>query len=401
MILALCLAVIALGGGLFAYYRATSGRAALRQASSKPLPEQKPVQTPRPSPEPNPEPEPGPKPHPEPEPSPEPTPVPNPDPEPEPSKEPEPVPPPNAASDAPKNPLMKALALTRSSLASRFESLFTSKVTNADHFYDELKRTLVEADINIGTVERVLQTLRGDIGQGQDLTLDSLKSALRSELSNILHSASRDVNKIGDGPHVTLFVGVNGVGKTTSIGKLAWALKNEGKTVLLGAGDTYRAAAVEQLEVWAQRTHSPIVKSTPMADPASVLFDTIKKAKDEKIDVVLCDTAGRLHTKSNLMDQLQKIVRVVSKAAPGAPHEILLVVDATTGNNALAQAKEFSEVAPLTGVILTKLDGTAKGGIAISVVDELKVPVRFVGVGEGLDDLKPFDANAYLDAVLN
>jgi fused signal recognition particle receptor len=411
MTLAICLIFIASTVAAFAYYRWNAqnkiakplARAELKPESTKEL-------TPKPTPEPKPEP--GSRPDREPisEPQPEPEPAPIVPPEPAPPSEPEPTPilPPSFSArdtegrllpNKEENPFIKALAKTRQSLASRFESLFASKTDDADQFFEQLKRTLVEADIGIGTVERVLKTVRENFPRSQDMDLKSLKKALRLELHRILDGATTPVENAAS-PHVTLFVGVNGVGKTTSIGKLAQIFKSSGKSVLLGAGDTYRAAAVEQLEIWAQRTGSPIVKSAPLADPASVLFDTVKKAKIENIDVVLCDTAGRLHTKTNLMDQLQKIVRVIAKATPGAPHEILLVVDATTGNNALAQAKQFSEAAPLTGVVLTKLDGTAKGGIAISVVEELKVPVRYVGIGESVGDLQPFNAGAYLDAVL-
>jgi fused signal recognition particle receptor len=205
----------------------------------------------------------------------------------------------------------------------------------------------------------------------------------------------------GPGPRVVLILGVNGAGKTTTIGKLAAQLKAQGKSVLLGAGDTFRAAAADQLEVWADRAGVPIVTGPDGGDPSSVLFDAVKKASADGIDVVLCDTAGRLHTKTNLMEELKKVHRSLAKACPGAPHETILVLDGTVGQNAIAQAKQFGEASPLTGIILTKLDGTAKGGVVLGIVDELKVPIRYIGVGEKIDDLRHFVPDDFVAALFS
>lgn len=249
----------------------------------------------------------------------------------------------------------------------------------------DLETILLKADLGISTANALLQET-----QDPSKLKDEVKQILKSDVASKLEQKHS--------PTVVLFVGVNGVGKTTSIGKLAAMLKGEGKRVLLGAGDTFRAAAGEQLAIWAERTQSKLV-SKPGADSAAVLFDAVSKAKQEGIDFVLCDTAGRLHTKDNLMEELKKVHRVLGKAMPGAPHEVFLVLDGTTGQNALSQAREFMEATPITGIVLTKLDGTAKGGIVVSINQELKIPVRFVGVGEKAEDLKLFDANEFTEAL--
>lgn len=249
----------------------------------------------------------------------------------------------------------------------------------------ELESTLLKADLGVQATQSLLSK-----AQSAEAVKEEVKQILSKALSSNLEQKET--------PTVILFVGVNGVGKTTSIGKLAALLKKEGKRVVLGAGDTFRAAAGEQLAVWAERTDSLLV-SRPGGDSASVLFDAVSKAKQEGYDFVLCDTAGRLHTKDNLMEELNKVYRVLGKAMPGAPHEVFLVIDGTTGQNALAQTREFMQAAPLTGLVLTKLDGTAKGGIVVAITQEFQIPIRFVGVGEKADDLKPFNPEEFTEAL--
>lgn len=249
----------------------------------------------------------------------------------------------------------------------------------------ELESMMLKADLGVQTTKALL---------GQAQTREAIKEEVRQILSTPVSSGLTQK----DNPTVILFVGVNGVGKTTSIGKIAALLKNEGKRVILGAGDTFRAAAEEQLGIWAERTGSLLV-SKPGGDSAAVLFDAVSKAKQENYDFVLCDTAGRLHTKDNLMQELNKIHRVLGKAMPGAPHEVFLVLDGTTGQNALSQAREFMQASPVTGIVLTKLDGTAKGGIVVAITKEFQIPIKFVGVGEKAEDLKPFDVNEFTEAL--
>lgn len=249
----------------------------------------------------------------------------------------------------------------------------------------ELEEALIKADLGVSMAHSLLDKAQ-------------TKEALKEEVRQILSAPVSSGLTQKDNPTVILFVGVNGVGKTTSIGKVAALLKKEGKRVILGAGDTFRAAAEEQLGVWAERTGSLLV-SRPGGDSAAVLFDAISKARQENYDFVLCDTAGRLHTKDNLMEELKKVHKVLGKAMPGAPHEVFLVLDGTTGQNALSQAREFMQATPLTGIVLTKLDGTAKGGIVVAITKEFQIPIRFIGVGEQADDLKPFDVNEFTEAL--
>jgi fused signal recognition particle receptor len=249
----------------------------------------------------------------------------------------------------------------------------------------ELEGLMLKADLGTHTTQALL---------GKAQTREALKEEVKQILSTPVSSGLTQKDR----PTVILFVGVNGVGKTTSIGKIAALLKKEGKRVILGAGDTFRAAAEEQLGIWAERTDSLLV-SKPGGDSAAVLFDAVSKAKQENYDFVLCDTAGRLHTKDNLMQELNKVYRVLGKAMLGAPHEVFLVLDGTTGQNALSQAREFMEAAPITGIVLTKLDGTAKGGIVVAITKEFQIPIKFVGVGEKAEDLKPFDVNEFTEAL--
>ena len=266
-------------------------------------------------------------------------------------------------------------------------------------FFDELEEQLILADVGVETAGEAVEQLRSRMKREGISGETAVRAALRDILAQMLD--------VGDGsldlsrrPAVVLFIGVNGVGKTTSIGKLGSSLKNSGRRVLLCAADTFRAAAADQLQIWSERAGCELVRSTEGADPGAVLFDALAAAKARGTDVVLCDTAGRLHNKDNLMKELAKLSRIIDRECPDASRETLLVLDATTGQNGLIQARQFKETAGLTGIVLTKLDGTAKGGIVIAIARELGVPVKFVGMGEGIDDLKPFDAQEYVEAII-
>ncbi len=263
-----------------------------------------------------------------------------------------------------------------------------------DEFYEELEEALILADIGASTAADTVVQLRKRVSQKLLTRADEVKDALRNILAEKLDVGDTAL-RVDTQPSVVLIIGVNGVGKTTSIGKLAARLKSEGKKVLLCAGDTFRAAAADQLEIWANRAGVDIVRQHEGADPGAVLFDALQAAKARHADVVLCDTAGRLHNKQNLMNELAKLRKIIDRETPDAAKETLLVLDATTGQNGLIQARQFKETAGLTGIILTKLDGTAKGGIVVAIAQELQVPVKFVGVGEGIDDLRPFDAGEF------
>ena len=262
-----------------------------------------------------------------------------------------------------------------------------------------MEEILITSDVGVKTTEAILDRIREGMKNKELDDSDKVWAALRSEAVRIL--------SVGEGgltlrakPTVVLMVGVNGSGKTTTIGKLATHLKSQGQGAVLAAGDTFRAAAVQQLEVWGKRVGCDVVKGKDGADPGAVIFDAIRQGADAGAEMVLADTAGRLHTKSNLMDELKKVARTMGKAMEGAPHEILLVLDATNGQNAVAQSRQFAEALPLTGIVLTKLDGTAKGGVILGICDELKVPVRYIGIGEKADDLRPFDAEEFVEALL-
>ena len=268
-----------------------------------------------------------------------------------------------------------------------------------DEFYEELEEALILADIGASTAADTVVQLRKRVSQKLLTRADEVKDALRDILAEKLDVGDTAL-RVDTQPSVVLIIGVNGVGKTTSIGKLAARLKSEGKKVLLCAGDTFRAAAADQLEIWANRAGVDIVRQHEGADPGAVLFDALQAAKARNADVVLCDTAGRLHNKQNLMNELAKLRKIIDRETPDAAKETLLVLDATTGQNGLIQARQFKETAGLTGIILTKLDGTAKGGIVIAIAQELQVPVKFVGVGEGIGDLRPFDAREFTRELL-
>ena len=263
-----------------------------------------------------------------------------------------------------------------------------------DEFYDQLEEALILADVGVDSATDAVEKLRKKVKERLLTRADEVKDALRAILAEKLEVGDASLN-LSTTPSIVLFIGVNGVGKTTSIGKLAAQLKAEGKKVLLCAGDTFRAAAADQLEIWADRAGVDIIRQHEGTDPGAVLFDALQAAKARGVDVVLCDTAGRLHNKQNLMNELAKLRKIIARECPDSVCETLLVLDATTGQNGLVQARTFKETAGLTGIILTKLDGTAKGGIVIAIAQELQVPVKFVGVGEGIDDLKPFDAREF------
>ena len=275
-----------------------------------------------------------------------------------------------------------------------------SGFTEADEaFFEELEESLILADLGLDTAMDAVEKLRVRVRKEKLQDQESVKAALRDVLAEEMAVGETALN-LSTKPSVVLFIGVNGVGKTTSIGKLAHRLKGEGKRVLLCAADTFRAAAADQLQIWAERAGCELVRQHEGADPGAVLFDALQAAKARNVDVVLCDTAGRLHNKANLMAELHKLSKIIDRECPGCARETLLVLDATTGQNGLIQARTFQETAGLTGIVLTKLDGTAKGGIVIAIARELGVPVKFAGVGEGIDDLKPFDARSYVEAII-
>jgi fused signal recognition particle receptor len=291
------------------------------------------------------------------------------------------------------------LTKTRDALSNTLGSVFSGFSELDDDFYDELEESLILADLGVETATKATDRLRKVIREQHLKTTEEAKSALKDILVDMLNVGSFELD-LSTTPSVVLVIGVNGVGKTTTIGKIATQLVRQGKKVLLVAGDTFRAAAADQLEIWAGRSGAEIVRQHEGADPASVVFDGIQAAKARKVDVILVDTAGRLHNKQNLMNELGKISRIVERELPNAAREVLLVLDGTTGQNGLVQAKQFKEIAGVTAMAVTKLDGTAKGGIVIAVSDALQIPVKFIGVGEQADDLMPFEARGFVDALL-
>ncbi|MGF1730764.1 signal recognition particle-docking protein FtsY [Photobacterium kasasachensis] len=297
--------------------------------------------------------------------------------------------------------LMRGLKKTKTNFGTGFVSLFRGKKID-DDLFEELEEQLLVADVGMDTTLKIIENLtekadRKDLKDGE-----ALYGLLKDELGEMLEKVEQPlVVDTSKKPYVILMVGVNGVGKTTTIGKLAKQFQAEGKSVMLAAGDTFRAAAVEQLQVWGERNNVPVVAQHTGADSASVIFDAIESARARNVDVVIADTAGRLQNKGNLMEELRKIVRVMKKVDPQAPHEIMLTVDAGTGQNAISQAKLFSEVAPVSGITITKLDGTAKGGVIFAVADQFNIPIRYIGIGEGIDDLRPFAANEFIAALFS
>ena len=295
--------------------------------------------------------------------------------------------------------IKQGLAKTRAMFTETLNEVFDNADTIDDDFFDELEETLILADLGMDTVNKLMKELRYRVTNRGLTTTEHVKFNLKLILNDMLKVGSPELN-LSTTPSVILVIGVNGVGKTTTIGKIAKQLVSQGKKVTLVAGDTFRAAAADQLEIWAERTGAGIVRQHEGADPASVVFDGIQSAKAKGSDVVIIDTAGRLHNKTNLMNELNKISRIVNRELPEAAKEVLLVLDGTTGQNGLIQAKTFKEIAGVTAIAITKLDGTAKGGIVIGVADALKVPVKFVGVGEQVDDLMPFVADDFIDALI-
>ncbi len=294
--------------------------------------------------------------------------------------------------------LMNGLTKTRDNLKSGIDSLFSGFSEIDEDFYEELEEILIMADIGVVTTEKIIENLREkvkeqkikEISVCRQLLIDSIKEQMR---------VNETAYEFEHTQSVVLLIGVNGVGKTTSVGKLAGQLKNQGKKVIVAAADTFRAAAIEQLTEWANRANVELIAGQEGGDPAAVVFDAVNAAKARKADVLICDTAGRLHNKKNLMEELKKINRIIDREYPDVYRETLVVLDGTTGQNALAQAKQFGEVADITGIILTKLDGTAKGGIAIAIQSEMNIPVKYIGIGEKIDDLQKFDADTFVDAL--
>ena len=296
--------------------------------------------------------------------------------------------------------LRERLARTRASLGDALGDLLSGSRQIDDDLLEQIETLLLSADVGVDATRRIIDDLTARARRKELSDPEALGKALRSQLANILHTVEAPGAEPMPGrPLVILMVGINGAGKTTTIGKLARRFKAEGLSVMLAAGDTFRAAAVEQLQTWGQRNDVPVIAQATGADSASVIYDGLEAATARKADVLIADTAGRLHTKSNLMDELAKISRVMKKIDPGAPHEVLLVVDAGTGQNALNQAIEFNNAVGLTGIALTKLDGTAKGGIVFAIAERVAVPIRFIGVGEGIEDLRPFDADEFVKAL--
>lgn len=299
----------------------------------------------------------------------------------------------------------RAVSATRESLSERLDTVFQGLKQIDENLLDELEEALIAADIGVATTQHILETVRRGVARKQINDLDALKLAIKTELLSILRQsensgvASETSIPENVAPYVMMVVGVNGVGKTTTIGKLAQRIKAEGNDVLICAADTFRAAASDQLAIWAERTGVPLIQQKQGTDPAAVLFDSLKAAKARGSDVLIVDTAGRLHNKSNLMAELEKMKRVAAREVEGAPHETLLVVDAVTGQNGLEQARQFLKVAGVTGIVLTKLDGTAKGGIAVAISNELGLPIRYVGIGEKVDDLVVFDPELYVNGL--
>ena len=297
----------------------------------------------------------------------------------------------------------ESLQRTKRGFFRRIVGVFSSTKID-EEFWETLEESMIAADVGVQTSTRLSESLRERVKRDRISNPEEIRAALREEIAAILSKATGDsefLSSVNGGPGVVLVVGVNGGGKTTSIGKLAQAYTAEGQSVVLAAADTFRAAAIEQLEVWGQRTGAQVISHQQGSDPGAVTFDALSSARNRKADLVIVDTAGRLHTKFNLMQELQKIKRVVSRFDPSAPHEVILVLDAVTGQNAVIQARQFIDSAGVTGIFLAKLDGSAKGGVVLSICDELGIPIRFIGTGEGPDDIAPFDAEEFAAALLD
>ncbi|MBU8877802.1 signal recognition particle-docking protein FtsY [Bacillus sp. FJAT-29790] len=293
----------------------------------------------------------------------------------------------------------EGLAKTRNNFSGKVNDLVARYRKVDEDFFEELEEILIQADVGFDTVMKLVEELKLEVKRKNIQDPQEVQSVISEKLVEIYEAGGKKTSELNmqtDSLTVILFVGVNGVGKTTTIGKLAHKFKNEGKNVLMAAGDTFRAGAIEQLEVWGERVGVDVIKQGPGSDPAAVMFDAIQAAKSRNADILICDTAGRLQNKVNLMKELEKVKRVIEREVPGAPHEVLLVLDATTGQNAMIQAKTFKEATNVSGIVLTKLDGTAKGGIVLAIRNELDIPVKFVGLGEKMDDLQEFNAEQYV-----
>ena len=299
------------------------------------------------------------------------------------------------------NKLTGRLDKTKHGFTERIDQLINGYGTIDEDLLEEIEEILITADVGMNTTMKIIEELREELKERKVLKSDGIKNVLKDVLTN--HVSLDDKNKVDyiTSPQIILVIGVNGVGKTTSIGKIANKYKNHGKSVLLVAGDTFRAAAIDQLKVWGNRVNVDVISQQEGSDPASVIYDGIQAAKSRKIDILICDTAGRLHNKKNLVMELHKIFRIVEREYPNAKREVLLVLDATTGQNAINQALNFKEVADITGIVLTKLDGTAKGGAILAIKDEVNIPVKLVGLGETIDDLEDFDGETFIDALLS
>ncbi|WP_265443614.1 signal recognition particle-docking protein FtsY [Acetivibrio straminisolvens] len=296
--------------------------------------------------------------------------------------------------------LKEGLRKTKNTITERIDKVLVSFGKIDEELFEELEEILITSDVGIDTSMKIIENLKTRVKETRTTDPAKVKELLKEELAKILSQGESEL-KLDTTPSVILVVGVNGVGKTTSIGKIANLLKSKGKKVILAAGDTFRAAAIDQLEIWANRVGVELIKQAEGSDPAAVIYDAVQAVKARKADVLICDTAGRLHTKKNLMEELKKVFRIIDRELPGVSREVLLVLDATTGQNAISQAKTFSEVTDVTGIVLTKLDGTAKGGIIIAVASELNIPVKLIGVGEQIDDLQRFDAREFAEALFS
>lgn len=295
--------------------------------------------------------------------------------------------------------LKESLTKTRESFVEKIDQVFTGRKGIDEDLYEELEEVLIQSDVGVNTALKLVERVRKGVKARNVQEAARLKEIFQEELEYMMGEKIVPIKTNPEGPTVIMVVGVNGVGKTTTIGKMAHNYKQQGKKVLLAAGDTFRAAAIDQLEIWAERVGVDLIRHQEGSDPGAVAFDAIHAAKSRGVDVLLIDTAGRLHNKSNLMDELRKVHKIVSREMPGAPHEVLLVLDATTGQNALNQVKIFSEAVNVTGIALTKLDGTAKGGVVTAIVTEMAIPVKLIGIGERMDDLRPFDPKDFIDAL--
>lgn len=296
--------------------------------------------------------------------------------------------------------LKEGLMKTRRSITEKIDQVLVSFGKVDEELFEELEEVLITSDLGIDTTMKIIEDLKAKVKERKIIDPMLVKDLLKEEINEILSEGGNEL-KLDTKPAVIIVIGVNGVGKTTSIGKIANLYKQQGKKVLLAAGDTFRAAAIDQLEIWAERVGVEVIAQKEGSDPAAVIFDAVVAAKSRKADLLICDTAGRLHTKKNLMEELKKVSRVLDRELPGADRETLLVLDATTGQNAVSQAKTFRETADITGIVLTKLDGTAKGGIVVAIKSELDIPVKLIGVGEQMDDLQRFDANEFVEALFS